>query len=323
MESDNLPVKPSAFISHASEDKADFAEPLAHSLAELGIRPWLDKWEIRPGDSLVQKLFDEGIGTVDAVIVVISAVSASKAWVREELDAAVVSRITKRTKLIPVRLGDAEVPAPLRHLVWISVERTPEGAEEAARQIADTLHARDLRPAVADPPEYVATRAIPGLTSADTALLAILAEEAIEVVSLLAIGWHRVSAKAEAEGIAGNVLLGSLAVLVQRHYAKVQYVAGTPHRIELSAPGFSRVVDTVVPGAKQARQAIVLTLVNEPPTGERAADALAEATGTPLLFVVEYLKQLDSRGYLGFSQTLGGFSRVHSVSPALGRLVVD
>jgi hypothetical protein len=218
-------------------------------------------------------------------------------------------------------LDDAEVPAPLRHLVWITVERGPEGAEEAARQIADTLHMRDLRPAVADPPKYAATRAIPGLTSADTTLLAILAEEAIEGVSLLATGWHSISAKAEVGGIAGNVLLTSLAVLVQRRYAKARYVAGIPHRIELTSLGFNRVVDMVVPGTEQARQTIVLTLVNEPPTGTSAAEALAEATGTPLLFVVEYLKQLSSRGYLGLSQAIGGSSRVHSISPALGRLV--
>jgi len=67
-----------AFLSHASEDKEDFVEPLARELAEMGVAPWLDIWEIRPGDSLVRKLFDEGLDTVDAVIVVISAASVAK-----------------------------------------------------------------------------------------------------------------------------------------------------------------------------------------------------------------------------------------------------
>ena len=62
-----------AFLSHASEDKEDFVEPLARELAEMGVAPWLDIWEIRPGDSLVRKLFEEGLDTVDAVIVVVSA----------------------------------------------------------------------------------------------------------------------------------------------------------------------------------------------------------------------------------------------------------
>jgi hypothetical protein len=42
-----------AFLSHASEDKSGFVEPLARELAEMGVAPWLDIWEIRPGDSLL------------------------------------------------------------------------------------------------------------------------------------------------------------------------------------------------------------------------------------------------------------------------------
>ena len=140
-----------AFLSHASEDKPGFVEPLAHELAEMGVTPWLDIWEIMPGDSLVKKLFDEGLDTVDAVIVVISASSAAKPWVREELDAAVVRRITSSTRLIPVRLDDAPVPSPIQHLTWISADRTPEGIRSAAEQISDALYARDKRPAVAPP----------------------------------------------------------------------------------------------------------------------------------------------------------------------------
>ena len=68
-----------AFLSHASEDKEDFVEPLARELAEMGVAPWLDIWEIRPGDSLVRKLFEEGLDTVDAVIVVVSAVVGGQA----------------------------------------------------------------------------------------------------------------------------------------------------------------------------------------------------------------------------------------------------
>ncbi len=59
-----LPSHVRAFLSHASEDKAGFVEPLARQLAEMGIAPWLDIWEIRPGDSLVKKLFTEGLDTV-------------------------------------------------------------------------------------------------------------------------------------------------------------------------------------------------------------------------------------------------------------------
>lgn len=148
MNDDIVPV-PSVFLSHASEDKADFAEPLGRELASLGIRPWLNKWEIRPGDSLVAKLFDEGVAAVDAVIVIVSQYSAGKPWVRAELDAAMVRRITENTTLIPIRLDGADMPAPLRMLVWHDAERTEDGILCAARRIAYTLHGHDPRPTVA------------------------------------------------------------------------------------------------------------------------------------------------------------------------------
>ena len=43
------------FISHASEDKADFVEPLVEALQAAGFEVWYDKYELTLGDSLLQK----------------------------------------------------------------------------------------------------------------------------------------------------------------------------------------------------------------------------------------------------------------------------
>lgn len=164
-EAENPPV---AFLSHASEDKADFVEPLARRLAELGVKPWLDKWEIRPGDRLVQRLFDEGLATADAVVVVVSTHSVTKPWVREELDAATVRRVNEETRLIPVRLDQVSMPSPLRHIAWITTDRSTEGVTHTAQRIAETLHDHDPGPAVGPRPAYAsASTPIPGLTAAD------------------------------------------------------------------------------------------------------------------------------------------------------------
>jgi TIR domain len=304
-----------AFLSHASEDKASFVEPLARHLAEMGVEPWLDKWEIRPGDSLVEKLFDEGIDTVSAVIVVVSASSAGKPWVREELDAAVVRRITDRTRLIPVRLEDASMPAPLRHLLWITAERTPEGARTAAAQIADTLYGRDLRPAVASPPAYAASPSIPGLAPADSALLSMLIAEALDAGSLVVV-WPIVKAKAEARHLTGDALEEAFSALEQRRYLKVRAIAGGPHTVELSAAAFRRGVDSVVPDAEAARRQIIATLANDPPASDQPVHELATSTGKPFLFVLQFLRQLEAEGYV----QLAGLFRI-TVRPTLKRLL--
>src|SRR6266404_4398944 len=120
---------PILFLSHASEDKPRFVLGFAERLREKGVDVWLDKWEIHPGDSLVGKIFDEGIAKADAITVVISKNSVDKAWVREELDASVVKRIEQKTRLIPIVLDDAQVPEPIKHLLWVKVN-DPANFEE-------------------------------------------------------------------------------------------------------------------------------------------------------------------------------------------------
>lgn len=317
----NAGGEPSAFLSHASEDKTDFVDPLGRELAARGVRPWLDKWEIGPGDSLVQRLFDEGIAAVDAVVVVVSRFSAGKRWVRAELDAATVRRITEDTHLIPVRLDKAEMPAPLRPLKWIDADRTAESVARAAGEIADKLHGRELRPAVAPPPSYTAATQIAGLTAADSALVVVMIEEAITAESLLGLGWSQIQARAASNGLDGDVLAEALAALEQRRYAKVLYAAGQPHTVDLAPSGFAAGVGAVVSGAGQARDQVIAMLVNEPPAGVHVADALAEATGTPVLFVLEFLRDLERRGYLHVMLGSGRSSRVVGISAALRRLV--
>ena len=65
-------MPPAAFVSHASEDKERFVLDFAPRLREQGIDAWVDRWEILPGDSFVDKIFEEGLKNASAVIVVIS-----------------------------------------------------------------------------------------------------------------------------------------------------------------------------------------------------------------------------------------------------------
>ena len=73
---------PKVFVSHASEDKDRFVVDFARRLRKDGVDAWLDQWEMKPGDSLVDKIFEEGLKEARAVIVVLSKVSVQKPWVR-------------------------------------------------------------------------------------------------------------------------------------------------------------------------------------------------------------------------------------------------
>ena len=73
------------FISHASEDKEDFVEPLAKALQLSGLKVWYDKTALTVGDRLRQKI-DEGLAQSRYGIVVLSHNFFAKQWPKEELE---------------------------------------------------------------------------------------------------------------------------------------------------------------------------------------------------------------------------------------------
>lgn len=169
---------PKAFLSHATEDKERFVVPFAEKLRARGIDAWLDAWEMLPGDSIVERIFDEGIAEAAALIVVLSEASLASAWVREELNAGVVNKIDRKTKLIPVLIEDVEVPQALRATLYQRVEdltQIDEVVDRVARAIFGILSA----PVVGPPPGYVDQAPVPGLEQADATVLGVICRQCL------------------------------------------------------------------------------------------------------------------------------------------------
>lgn len=73
------------FISYASEDKAEIAEPLAIALQERGAKVWYDKFTLSVGDSL-RKSIDLGLSRSRYGIVILTHVYFKKFWTEKELN---------------------------------------------------------------------------------------------------------------------------------------------------------------------------------------------------------------------------------------------
>lgn len=137
-----------AFISHASEDKATVAVPLARELRNYCMNVWLDKWILGIGDSLGGRI-DEGISKSRFLVLILSPTFFSKEWARTEFDAIRDSTVSDRDKLIPIwhDISKEQVAnySPLvASLVALS---TKDGIEKIAARIASKLGAqgRDLQ----------------------------------------------------------------------------------------------------------------------------------------------------------------------------------
>lgn len=163
---------PKVFVSHASEDKKRFVDAFATKLRESGVDAWLDRWEMIPGDSLVDKIFEEGLKEAHAVIVVLSKNSVVKPWVSEELNASIVARISKGTRIIPVVIDDCDVPESLKSTLWERVEDLSDFDVPLRRILAAIFEVRQ-KPEVGRPPEFVrqALDQIADLTGIDSLVL--------------------------------------------------------------------------------------------------------------------------------------------------------
>lgn len=89
------------FISHASEDKADVARPLAEALQSGGLRVWYDEFELRIGDSLRRKI-DKGLANSRFGVVVLSKSFFAKGWPNYELDGLVTRAVSGDQVILPI-----------------------------------------------------------------------------------------------------------------------------------------------------------------------------------------------------------------------------
>jgi hypothetical protein len=89
------------FISHASEDKESFVHPLAQELTARGVCVWYDKFTLRLGDSLREKI-DYGLRSSKFGLVVLSPHFFRKDWPKKELDGLVALEGERRKVVLPI-----------------------------------------------------------------------------------------------------------------------------------------------------------------------------------------------------------------------------
>jgi len=100
---------PTVFVSYSSKD-LPFVKRLAGDLRDKGVNVWLDQWEIRVGDSILQKI-EEGIRAHDHFAVVLSPEAVASTWVRRELEAVVMQQHAgRRVAVLPILYRPCELP---------------------------------------------------------------------------------------------------------------------------------------------------------------------------------------------------------------------
>jgi hypothetical protein len=73
------------FVSHSSEDKDSYIEPIVSDLENCYINIWIDKRKILPGDNLRKSIFRDGLDKADIALLFFTDQSLKSSWVDREI----------------------------------------------------------------------------------------------------------------------------------------------------------------------------------------------------------------------------------------------
>lgn len=110
MQDQQFSGRPTVFISHRGEDIA-LAERLARQVREAGFEVWLDKWNIRVADSIIEKI-NAGLEDARYLILCYSETGVLSPWISREWMAKLAQQLNGHdVKVLPVRLSGGSPPA--------------------------------------------------------------------------------------------------------------------------------------------------------------------------------------------------------------------
>jgi hypothetical protein len=310
-------MSPKIFVSHASEDKDRFVLRFAERLRQKGIDAWLDKWEMLPGDSLVDKIFEEGIKEATAVIIILSKFSVEKPWVKEELNAAFVKRINNGSKLIPIVIDDCDVPESLKSTLWESIADLTAYDSSFDRIVASIFGVND-KPPIGSAPEYVQSfvQAIGELNNIDSLVLRLSCEEALKSGDVFIKPGH-IFLKDGKPLVPEEELEDSLEILDSNGYIKLIRTIGrdfAPYRI--TTYGFDVYANAAIPAYQEKIATVVSAIVNENLTSNAKIQARLKEN---IVIVDHILSVLENMGHIKQAKMVGGLSQIFNVSPSLKR----
>jgi hypothetical protein len=120
------------FLCHNTEDKPEVKE-IGEKLKERGILPWLDEWELPPGQPW-QRFLEQQIKQIKSAAVFVGKDGIGP-WQQVELDAFLREFVARGCPVIPILLPDSsknpELPIFLKGMTWVNFRKnTPDPMQQ-------------------------------------------------------------------------------------------------------------------------------------------------------------------------------------------------
>ena len=311
---------PKVFISYAGEDVL-FVTDLAQKLRAKQLNVWLAEWEILPGDSLVDKVFEEGLKDADVVIVILSLASVNKKWVRAELNVAKVKQMEGMTKLIPVILDDCVIPESLMATVWKNINDKDHYDAELETIVRAIFDFRD-KPVLGEPPAYMTAgvELVSGLTRVDSLVLKVVGAEAFKKGTGI-VHSEQLLERTREHDLSDEATLESLEALQREWYLKIRYVHNTSklfHSVTITGAGIEEYASNYIAGYSGLAKAVAHQIVN---LNQVDSTAIAVALDQPILLTNHIIDLFENRRlFKTIKPHTGDYNRhIYQISPLLNR----
>jgi hypothetical protein len=282
---------------------------------------WVDKFEIHSGDSIVQKIFTQGIENAKAVIAVISKASVVKPWVQNEIDIAFVRRIEGKCKLIPVILDNASPPTCLSALRWEPVA-DPKNFDAALHNILLSIFDQYEKPRLGQTPAFVTTEVatIPGISLVDSKVLIACCRLSEKMDQVATINGQDLEPLVKELHLTMESFCESLEVLHHKGLVKVDKIdSGSITGCGPTFAGYDVFVRAADPKYVAHFTKLVARIVNN---GDDTGTKLVEATGLSARTMYHFLKLLQGQGHIILIENINyscAFQKIARVNATLRR----
>lgn len=139
------------FISYSHNDR-EFVNKLCENLVLHKVNIWIDRWEMKPGDSMIASV-QAALQKSGAIVVVLSPSYVDSSWCKKELNAGLIKELEDSGNVvIPVLLADCEIPLFLREKFYADFRK---GFDESFKLLLEALskHANPTQDRI-DTPEF-------------------------------------------------------------------------------------------------------------------------------------------------------------------------
>jgi RNA-directed DNA polymerase len=135
------------FLSHASEDKTEIAQPIFEACTRAGLKAFLDQAHIGWGENFAKKI-NTALGSARTVLVIVSSNSVSKEWPLAEINTALAFEVERKKSVVALVVGKPD----LSKLPLIKAKNFMTWSGDPAPIVAALKDAVRPRPSPWDPP---------------------------------------------------------------------------------------------------------------------------------------------------------------------------